>query len=172
MPTNLLGVIVPDYNGQGIETCHEFTRNFLRIRDEHLNGYQTAAAAGLDSIHFLLDYLNEGENEYQLRNIEDQIQPGDIICLGIGLDQANGVLLHSMIAIDEANWFGTNNVGTFGLLFQRANIVPATLPQRRAINLNVLGINGESAFNVNTYMLERPENEDDLVVRVYHVVHH
>lgn len=170
MPTNLLDVIVPDYNGKGTETCHEFTRNFLRIRDEQGNGYQTAAIEEMNSADFLLNYLRDN-NGYQLRNIGEQIQPGDIICLGQDWDQSTlrfTYFSHSMIAINATYWFGTNNLGTFGLLFQRANINPNTLPQRRAINLNVLGINGVPVFNVNNYTLERPENEHNLIVRVYH----
>lgn len=145
MPVLLNGVNIPDFPHNVQETCHSFTGNYLYQRYVQRGApYQIIRT---DSIEFL-------KNKIQLSHIRSQpigspIMQGDLIIIGSGRTPTGeiAIITHSMIAISQTVWFGCNNVGTFGTVYNTLNIPANSLASRREVDLNLPGLN----FNPNAY---------------------
>lgn len=152
MPLTLLGVQVPDYPNANQEICHQFTVNYLICRNQPRRLVYANLPPNTNALQMLVQ-------EIQRQNLAPQaignpINPGDLIL--IGNRDANGMLrpAHSMIAITQALWFGVNNLGTFGNLFQQTNIPANSLSARREIDLgNLLPL---ANFNIPAYQINLP----------------
>ena len=132
MPTSLLGVTVPDYPNTDQEACHLFTGNWIIHRINPNVGYRLLHRE--PSYQFIIRILQEHNFTLQ---VGGQIQPGDIILI----DHINNYIGHSMVAINNNVWFGVNNLGTFGLLFQNSGIAVDTLCERREIAFSEFPVN-------------------------------
>lgn len=69
---------------------------------------------------------------------------GDLIIIGSGRTPTGeiAIITHSMIAISPTVWFGCNNVGTFGTVYNTLNIPANSLASRREVDLlNLAGLN-------------------------------
>ena len=147
MPTNILNTIVPDYpirNGNP-EVCHVFTGNFIiRRNNADAPGNYVMPNHG-DSHEFILNLL--ANNHYHQH---EQINPGDIILM-----YENGVLTHSMVAVNEHIWFGVNNIQTFGPWFVQQRIPIDTLPLRREIDINLVALEGYNQETHRFMVLDR-----------------
>lgn len=140
MPVLLNGVHIPDFPHNVQETCHSFTGNYLYQRYVQRGApYQIIRT---DSIEFL-------KNMIQLSHIRSQpigslIMQGDLIIIGSGRTPTGeiAIITHSMIAISPTVWFGCNNVGTFGTVYNTLNIPANSLASRREVDLlNLAGLN-------------------------------
>ncbi len=131
MPTSLLGVTVPDYPNTDQEACHLFTGNWIIHRINPNAGYRLLHN---ESSHQFIARILQTYN-YTLQ-VGGQIQPRDIILI----NHTDYTIGHSMVAINNNVWYGVNNFGTFGLIFQNSGIPVDTLSQRREVDFLELNL--------------------------------
>ncbi len=154
MSTLLLGTLVPDYPGSDQEICHLFSVNFIIQKNAGNIVKYAEPNNGTDSITFLKNAIQQFN--LQVQPVGGIIKPGDLIVIGNGRSSGRvACITHSMIAIDQNNWFGVNNMGTFGIAYKNKGVPFRTLQERRDVipgyydNLNFNNYTfGEFTFDV------------------------
>lgn len=167
MPTNILGVSIPDSPLGVNEMCHEFTFNYL-FQTIFLNqGLITPYYQGTTYRHLLFLLIRVGK-KYLLPG--SPIQPGDILIFSTTPNiQNNPPVTHSMVALGIDHWIGANNTGTFNGILQQLNMGLLPMGRSGIMNIGGLQLNNQSVYNATTGILNivAPNNVMNRIIPLY-----
>jgi hypothetical protein len=120
----LLGVYVPDYDGQ-MEICHAFAYRWAIAAGKITeNGNISAINGPFNGAAIDNALYPNGYAAYPAARLNGIVQliPGDIIAMYTIAQGQPPALGHSLIAIDANRWFAANNAGTFGVATGRTEV--------------------------------------------------
>ncbi|MFV0420045.1 MAG: hypothetical protein ACK5KT_15105 [Dysgonomonas sp.] len=123
MSTNILNVSVPDAPTPSMEMCHEFTFNYLVQRR-----YNQTSIAPVRYMHSGGAHIYRGLYALLLDSNKQHFNPGlvpiiagDILIFSTDRNNilTENTVVHSMVALSAITWYGVNNAGIFGPIYNQ-----------------------------------------------------